>query len=337
MHFGQLHRRDFITLLGGAAVGWPRVSRAQQLHLPLIGYLSNNNQNDRPYMANAFRQGLREAGYVEGRNVAIEYRWAENQNDLLPALAADLVLRQPTVIFADTGIAALAAKAATMTIPIVFLSGVDPVSYGLVASLNRPGGNLTGASILSVELIPKRLEVLHELVPTATTIAFLINPTNPFFPSFNRDGTPTATLQAAARSLGVELVVLQASSERDFEAVFASLLRLRAGALLTNNDPLFNTHSEQLAGLTVRHSIPSMFPNREFAAAGGLASYGGNFADSWRLVGVYTGRILKGEKPADLPVQQITKVELVINLKTAKALGITVPITLLARADEVVE
>ncbi len=332
-----MRRRDFITLLGGTAAGLPHASRAQPSDLPIIGYLGGNSQNERPYLADAFRRGLREAGYTEGRNVAIEYRWADDQNDRLPALAADLVRRRPAVIFAAPGTAALAAKAATATLPIVFTSGVDPVDFGLVASLIRPGGKLTGASILSVELTPKRLEVLHELVPAATTIAFLINPTNPFFPSFNRDGTPSAPLQAAARSLGVGLVVLQASSERDFDAVFASLRQLRASALLTNNDPLFNARSEQFAALTVRHSVPSIFPNREFAAAGGLVSYGGSLIESWRLAGVYTGRILKGERPADLPVQQVTKIELAINLGTAKTLGITVPTTLLGRADEVIE
>ena len=331
-----MRRRQFIAGLGGA-VAWPVAARGQRADLPVIGYLSGYRQNDRLHLADAFRQGLREAGYVEGRNVAIEYRWADNHNDRLSALAADLVRRQPTAIFAVPGTAALAAKAATKTIPIVFTGGIDPVNYGIVASLNHPGGNLTGTNSLSVELIPKRLEVLHELVPTAATIAFLINPTNPFFPSFNRDGTAADALQAAARSLRLELVVLQASSERDFDAVVASLRQLRAGALLTNNDPLFNTYSERFAAQTVRHSVPSIFPNREFAAAGGLASYGGSLPDSWRLAGVYTGRILKGEKPADLPVRQSTKVELVINLKTAKALGLTIPETLLATADEVIQ
>jgi len=336
MPIDRLKRRDFITLLGGAAA-WPVAARAQQQTLPVIGFLGGESPATRAAQLRAFHQGLGEAGYVEGRNVAIEYRWADSQNDRLPGLAADLVRRRPTVIFATPGTAALAAKAATTTIPIVFTSGVDPVNYGLVASLSRPGGNLTGASSLTVELTPKRLELLHQLVPMATTIAFLINPTNPFLPSFNRDRTPTETIQAAARSLGLELVELQASSERDFDAVFASLLQLRAGALLTNNDPFFNSHSEQLAALTIQHSVPSIFPNREFAAAGGLVSYGTNNEDSSHLAGIYTGRVLKGEKPADLPVQQSTKVELTINLKTAKALGITVPQLLLGRADEVIE
>jgi putative tryptophan/tyrosine transport system substrate-binding protein len=332
-----MNRRNLIALLGGAAAAWPLAAWAQQAGMPVIGFLGSESPALWAGRLRAFHQGLSEAGYVEGRNVAIEYRWADGQGDRFPAMASDLVRRQPTVIFAAPGTAALAAKAATTTVPIVFMSGVDPVDYGLVASLNRPGGNLTGVSALSVELTSKRLELLHELVPMATTIAFLINPTNPFFPSFNRDRTPTEPLQTAARSLGLELIVLQASGERDFDSVFASLLQLRAGALLTNNDPLFGSHTEQLAALTVRHAVPAIFPNREFVAAGGLASYGSNTADSYRLAGVYTGRILKGEKPADMPVQQATKVELMINLKTAKTLGLTVPLPLLTRADEVIE
>jgi putative ABC transport system substrate-binding protein len=331
-----MNRRELVTLIGGAAV-WPIAARAQQAAMPVIGVLSGESPARWAGRLRAFHQGLGEVGYVEGRNVAIEYRWADSQNERLPALAADLVRLQPTVIFAAPGTAALAAKAATTTVPIVFSSGVDPVDYGLVGSLNRPGGNLTGVSVLNVELTLKRLELLHELVPMATIIGFLINPTNPFLPSFNRDRTPAQTLQAAARSLGLELVVLQASSEPDFDAVFASLRRLRAGALLTNNDPLFNGHSEQLAALTVHHEVPAIFPNREFAAAGGLTSYGSSNEDTYRLVGIYTGRVLKGEKPADLPVQQVTKVELIINLKTAKVLGLTVPLALLVRADEVIE
>jgi putative ABC transport system substrate-binding protein len=241
------------------------------------------------------------------------------------------------VIFAAPGTAALAAKAATATVPIVFVGGIDPVQYGLVSSLNRPGGNLTGVSSLTVELTPKRLEVLHELVPMASTIGFLINPTNPFVRSFSRDLAPTETVLAAARSVGVKLVALQASSEHDFDAVFASLRQTQVDALLTNNDPFLNTHAEQLAALAMRHSVPSIFPNREFAVAGGLASYGTSAEESYRLAGIYTARILKGEKPADLPVQQVTKFALVINLKAAKVLGLTVPPSLLASADEVIE
>ncbi len=330
----MIGRRELITLIGGAAATWPLAARAQQPALPVVGFLGGESPALSADRLRAFRQGLGEAGYVEGRNVAIEYRWADGQNDRLPALAADLVRSQPTVIFATPGTAALAAKAATKTVPIVFTSGIDPVAVGLVASLNRPGGNLTGVSSLTVELTPKRLERLHELVPMATTIGFLINPTNPFF---DRDPTPTETVQAAARSLGLELIALQASSERDFDAVFASLRQLRAGALLTNNDPFFNSRSEQLAALTVQHSVPAIFPDREFAAAGGLASYGASAEDSSRLAGIYTGRVLKGEKPADLPVLQSTKFDLVINLKTAKALGLTVPLALQAAADELIE
>jgi putative ABC transport system substrate-binding protein len=280
----------------------------------------------------AFREGLQEAGYYEGQNVAIQYRWAENQTDRLPALVADLVRRQVTVIATTSIPATLAAKAATTTIPIVFQTGFDPVETGLVATLNRPGGNLTGVSTLAVELEPKRLELLHEVVPTATIISVLLNPTN----------SPIAesqlnNLQAAARTLGLQLQVLHASNERDFEPVFARLGQLRIGALAIGADAFFNSRSGQLAALALRHAVPTIYQFREFAVAGGLMSYGGSLTDAHRLVGVYTGRILKGEKPADLPVQQSTKVELIINLKTAKALGLDVPPMLLSRADEVIE
>jgi putative ABC transport system substrate-binding protein len=325
-----MKRREFITLLGGAAAAWPLAARAQQPSMPVIGYLGSEAPGPWTPRLRAFRQGLGEAGYVEGRNVAIEFRWAESQYDRLPALAAELVHRQPAVIFASPGLSALAAKAATATIPIVFTSGIDAVESGLVASLSRPGGNLTGATNLVRELEPKQLELLHELVPTATTIACLINAANPV------ENRSTETLQAAARSLGLQLLLLQASSERDFDAVFASLRQQRAGALLMSG-PLFNGRVEELAALTMRHAVPAIIANREFAVAGGLASYGGSIDDQHRLAGIYIGRILKGEKPADLPVQESTKVELVINLKTAKALGLTVPITLLGRADEVIE
>jgi putative ABC transport system substrate-binding protein len=326
-----MRRREFITLVGGAAA-WPVTARAQQPVMPVIGYLGSELPAVWAGRLHAFHQGLGEAGYVEGRNVAIEYRWANSQNDRLPALAADLVRRQPTVIFASPGIAALAVKAATTTVPIVFTSGIDPVDYGLVASLNRPGGNLTSASNLATELAPKRLELLHELVPMATTIAYLINPTD-----LDDNRSPTPTLQVAARSLGLRLVELHASSDRDFDAVFANLHQLQAGALLFGNSPLLTSRSEQLAALTVRHAVPAMFPNRQFAAAGGLASYATSIEDAHRLAGIYTGRVLKGEKPADLPIVQSTKIELVINLRTAKALGLTVPLALLASADEVIE
>jgi len=279
----------------------------------------------------AFRQGLSETGYVEGRNVAIEYRSADGQYDRLPALAADLVRRKVSVIAATGTPTGLPAKAATTTIPIVFVTGSDPVEQGLVASLNRPGGNLTGATTLAVELGQKRLELLHEVVPTATLIGVLVNPTGPNLKAVLRD------LQAAARTLGLPIHVLHASTERDFDTVFATLVQLRAGALVIGTDTFFNSQSGKLAALTVRHAVPAIYQYREFAAAGGLMSYAGSITDAYRLAGVYTGRILKGEKPSDLPVQQSTKVELFINLKTAKALGITIPQSVLVRADEVIQ
>jgi putative tryptophan/tyrosine transport system substrate-binding protein len=326
----MMRRREFITLLGGTAA-WPLAARAQQPVMPVIGFLNGASpEGYAPYVA-AFHQGLKEAGYVEGQNVAIEYRWAQGQYDRLPALAADLVRRQVAVIAVGTNPAAPAAKAATATIPIVFTTGLDPVQEGLVASLNRPGGNLTGVTALAVEVGPKGLELLHELVPAATVIALLVNPTNPSAEALSSD------LQTAARTLGLQLHILRASTERDFDRVFATLLQLRAGGLVIGTDGFFNTQSEQLATLTVRHAVPAIFPFREFTAAGGLMSYGVSIRDLYRLVGVYTGRILGGEKPADLPVHRATKVELIINLKTAKALGLTFPITLLGRADEVIE
>jgi putative tryptophan/tyrosine transport system substrate-binding protein len=322
-------RRDFITLLGGAAAAWPLGARAQQPKMPVIGFL--NLASDAPGPKQMFLQGLSEAGFIDGRNAAIEYRWADGHHDQLPALAADLVHRQVNVIVAFGAPAVLAAKAATTTIPIVFAGGVDPVQAGLVGSLSRPGGNLTGATTLSVELLPKRLELLHELVPAATDIAFLVNPTFPDAEALSR------SVQAVASAIGLQLRVLQAATEADLDSVFATLPRSRADALLISPDSFFDSRSEQLAALTLRHGIPAIFQFREFAAAGGLMSYSGSRTDVSRLAGVYTARILKGEKPADLPVQQSTKVELIINLKTAKALGITVPITLLGRADEVIE
>jgi ABC-type uncharacterized transport system substrate-binding protein len=326
-----MRRRAFFTLVGGAAV-WPLSARAQQPAMPLIGYLGAQSPAAFASRVRAFRQGLGETGYAEGRNVAIEFRWAEGQHNRLSALAADLVSRQVAVIVAPGGApAALAAKSATTTIPIVFEMGADPIAMGLVGSLNRPGGNLTGVSSLNVEVTPKRLEILHELVPTAAVLAVLVNPTSPTADSQLRN------LQAAASTLGLQLHVLHASTERDFDTVFATLLRLRAGGLVVASDTFFATHSEQLAALTVRHAVPAIHQSRDFSTAGGLTSYGGSFVESHRQAGVYTGRIIKGDKPADLPVQQVTKVELFVNLKTAKTLGVTVPLPLLARADEVIE
>jgi putative ABC transport system substrate-binding protein len=323
-------RRDFITLLGGAAVAWPLAALAQQPAMPVVGFLNSQSAREYAHAAAAFRQGLSETGYVEGRNVAIEYRWAEDQYDRLPALAADLVRRQVAVIAANTP-SALPAKAATTTMPIVFLTAADPVEAGLVASLNRPGGNLTGVSILNVELGPKRLELLHEVVSSARVVALLVNPTHPAAESISRE------MQAAARTLGLELHILDASTEHDLDMAFAALAQVRAGALVIGADAFFVSRSEHLGALAVRHAVPAIFQGRAFAAAGGLMSYGGELADSYRLLGVYAGRILRGEKPADLPVQQSTKTELIINLKTARALGLTIPLPLVGRADEVIE
>jgi putative ABC transport system substrate-binding protein len=325
------NRREFITLLGGAAA-CPVVARAQQPGMPVIGFLDSKSPDDSAHMVAAFRQGLKEAGYVEGQNTTIDYRWAEGHYDRLPVLAADLVRHRVDVIAATGGPAALAAKAASATIPIVFRIAADPIAAGLVASLSRPGSNVTGVTSLNLEVGPKRLEFLHELVPTATIMAALVNPTNPTNAEIlSRD------LQATARLLGLQLHLLHASSDADIDAVFATLTELRAAGLVIGTDALFTSRDEKLAALGLRYRIPTIYQWREFVAGGGLMSYGGSFADSYRLAGVYTGRILKGEKPADLPVQQATKLELFINLKTAKALGITVPPTLLARADEVIE
>ena len=326
-----LKRRQFITLLGGAAVAWPLAARAQRPATPVVGYINSRAPSDSVTALAAFHHGLREAGYMEGHNIAIEYRWAEGQYDRLRVLAADLVRRQVTVITATTNPATLAAKAATATIPVVFFTGDDPVTAGLVASLNRPGGNLTGVTTLNVEVGPKRLQLLHELVPAATIFALLVNPGNPFSEILSRDA------EAAARALGLQLHVVRASTEGELNAVFASLVQLRVGALFIGNDAFFASRSEQLAALSLRYAVPTIFAYHEFAAAGGLMSYGTDLNDAYRLTGVYTGRILKGAKPADLPVQQVTKLELILNLKAARALGLTVPLPLLGRADEVIE
>jgi putative ABC transport system substrate-binding protein len=322
-----MNRRELMALLGGAAV-LPVAARAQAM--PVIGYLGVASPEAFASRLRAFRQGLTEAGYVEGQNVAIEYRWAQGQNDRLPLLAAELVRRQVTVLAAlGSGPAALAAKAATTTIPIVFETGVDPVEAGLVGSLNRPGGNLTGVTSLNTEVEPKRVELLHELVPGTTNLALLVNPTNPT--------APLKGAQAGARTLGLEVHLLQASTDRDIDAAFVSMAQLRASALVIIADPYFNSRMGQLADLARAHRLPAIAQPRDFPVAGGLASYGGDFSETHRQAGIYVGRILKGEKPGDLPIQQVTKVELAINLKTAKALGVTVPLALQASADEVIE
>ena len=327
-----MKRRRFITLIGGAAVAWPLAARAQQPAMPVIGFLHSASPGLYAPFLPGFHQGLKEAGYTEGRNVAIEYRWAEDRYDRLPALAADLVDRHVTVIAAPATPAVLAAKAATTTIPIVFLVGGDPVAMGLVASLARPGGNLTGVTNLTAQVGSKRLELLHALVPTAITVALLVNPSSPELAE-----PQLQELQVAARSLGLQLHVLNASTEREIDMAFATVVQLRPGGLVIVPDNFFTSSSDRLAALALRHAIPTIFQYPEFTAAGGLMSYGSNLRDLLRWSGLYTGRILKGEKPADLPVQQATKVELILNLKTAKALGLEVPTSILVRADEVIE
>jgi putative tryptophan/tyrosine transport system substrate-binding protein len=325
-----MRRRDFITFVGGAAA-WPLGANAQQSAMPVIGFLNGASAEGYALYVSAFRQGLKEAGYVEGQNVAIEYRWADGHYEQLPALAADLVRRRVSVIAATSTPANLVAKAATTTIPIVFTTGGDPVRVGLVASMNRPGGNVTGVSSLDVEVAPKRLELAHELVPTATTIALLVKPTDPNSETLSKE------LAVAAPALGVQLHVVHANTEREIDEAFATVAQVRAGALVIGADAYFNSRLVQLGALTLRYAVPTIYQYRQFADAGGLMSYGTSLTDLYRQAGVYTGRVLKGENPADLPVQQATKIELIINLKTAKALGITLPLPLLGRADEVIE
>jgi putative ABC transport system substrate-binding protein len=327
-----VRRREVITLLGGAAAAWPVTARAQQTSIPVIGYVGSDSADQYEVLLRAFRLGLKATGFIEGQNLAIEYRWAEGRNDKLPELTADLVRRQVVVIVAPTTPSVLAAKTATKTIPIVFFTAGDPIDLGLVTSLSRPDSNLTGATTLTLEVGPKWLQLMREMVPKANSLALLINPTSP-----NLAETQSRDLQAAARSQGVQLHVLRASTEQDFETAFASVIQLRAGGLVISSDSFFFTRSAQLAKLALRHAVPTIFGFREFVAAGGLMSYGGTLTESFRWVGVYTGRILKGEKPANLPVQQSTKIELFINLKTAEALGLEVPPTLLTRADDVIE
>jgi len=329
-----MRRRKLIFLLGGAAAAWPLAVRAQLKAMPVIGVLSTGSSDPSstfaPLMA-AFRQGLSESGYVEGQNVAIEYRWAEGHYDRLPALAADLVDRKVDLIMASSPPSALAAKSATSTIPIVFRGGAEAVELGLVASLARPGGNLTGVSLLVDQLAPKRLELLSELVPQAGVIGLLVNPNNPSAERLIKDA------QEAARAKGGRLIILKAGSASEIDTAFATFLPLRAGALVVSADPFLSSQREQLVALASRHAVPTIYAWREFAASGGLISYGPSLPAAYRMVGVYAGKILKGAKPADLPVQQPTKFELVINLKTAKALGLKVPQSLLGRADEVIE
>jgi putative ABC transport system substrate-binding protein len=326
-----MHRREFISLIGGAVAAWPLVALAQQPTMPVIGFLNVTSPDGYKLYVAAFRDGLKESGYVEGQNVAIEFRWAEGRNDRLPDMAADLVRRQVSVIVANTP-ANLVAKKATDTIPVVFTTASDPVQLGLVPNLSRPGGNVTGVSQLNVEIGPKRLELAHQLMPSATSLAFLVNPT---------DSTRAETLlrdaQAAAVRLGLQLLVLRASTDAEIDAAFAGFAQLKAGVLVIGADALFNGKSRLLAELSLRYGVPTIYETSEFAYAGSLMSYGGNLKESYRWAGIYAGRILKGDKPADLPVQRVTKVELIVNLKAAKALGITVPLSLLGRADEVIE
>ena len=326
-----MRRREFVSLV--MSLVWPLAAHPQSARMPVIGFLDPRSPNVIPKLLRAFREGLKETGHAEGENISVEYRWAEDQIDQLPTLAADLVRRQVTVIAAPGSIAAvLAVHAATNSIPIVFGTATDPVQLGLVNSLSRPGGNMTGVITLALEVGPKRLELLHEIVPTARTIALLINPASPALSE-----PTTKDAQAAARTLGVNIHVLHAKTALDFERVFATLVQLQAGGLVIGADTIFTGRAQELAALALRHRVPAIYQYPEFTEAGGLMSYGGSIRDTFHQVGVYVGRILKGEKPADLPVAQLTKVDLVINVKTAKAFGLMVPPALLARADEVIE
>ena len=325
-----MRRREFITLLGGTAAAWPFAARAQQPTMPVVGFLRSATLADVPHWVAAFRQGLKEAGFVEGQNVAIEFRSADNQLDRLPALVADLI-RQPVAVIVGNTDAALAAKAATTTVPIVFASGSDPVRDGLVASLNRPGGNVTGLVYFAAVLGAKRLELLRQLVPRATTIAVLVNPNTPLTEAERKD------VQTAAQAIGQQLIIIDISSDRDIETAFAAFVQRGAGALLVGTGGFLNSNRERIAAVANRHALPASYSQREGVVAGGLMSYGPSISDAYRQAGIYSGRILNGEKPADLPVIRSTKFELVLNLKTAKALGLTIPPSLLVAADEVIE
>jgi putative ABC transport system substrate-binding protein len=326
-----MKRREFITLFGSAAAAWPLVARAQQPKMPLVGYLSAGSREDDGFRLTAIRQGLADAGYVEGANVALEYRWADKQPARLPELAAELIHRSVDVIVLGSTATTRVAKKATATIPIVFVMAGDPVKFDLVASINRPGGNVTGVSYLGIGLLAKRMAMLHEMVPSATSVGFLINPTNP-----NAEAN-TSDARSSAAALGQTLIVANAGSDDEMERVFAGFVQARVGALFVDDDPLFNGRAARLATLAALNALPAMYPLPEYVSAGGLMSYGSSLSDSYRQAGIYTGRILKGEKPADMPVMQPTKLDLVINLRTAKTLGLQIPDKVLALADKVIE